>query len=136
MVEARKPWWIIGSGAVALHLQRDIDLNDVDMLLSVEDARSVRKRLGIAANRPVPHPLFHSVEYFSWNKPPLPVEFMADFSVCVEGAWEKVSCKTRQPFNVDGRIVYVPDVEELAQLLARFGRPKDTARLSLLREKS
>jgi hypothetical protein len=133
LAEADEPWWIIGSAAVALHLGRDIDVNDVDVLLAVEDARRVRKLLDIPAKKPKPHPLFHSVEYFSWNEPPLPVEFMADFSVFIEGGWSRVSCNTRQPFDVGGSVIYAPAAEELARLLTSFGRPKDKARLSLLR---
>ncbi|MFM2410304.1 MAG: hypothetical protein RL481_1132 [Pseudomonadota bacterium] len=135
MAEANNPWWIIGSAAVALHLERDVGVNDIDILLSVDDARAIRTGLGIAAEKPKPHPLFHSIEYFSWDYPFLPIEFMADFSVRVGGAWEKVCCKTRQSFDIAGSVVYAPNLDELEMLLALFARPKDMRRLALLKEK-
>jgi hypothetical protein len=38
LAEARQPWWIIGSAAVALH-GADVTVGDVDVLLGEADAR-------------------------------------------------------------------------------------------------
>lgn len=117
---------------MALHLQRDIGVNDVDVLLSMTDASHVRDKLAIPFSAISPHPLFHSEEYFTWNSHALPTEFMAGFSVCVEGEWRKVIFHTRQSFEVADHTVFTPDAKELASLLRLFGRPKDMARLALL----
>jgi hypothetical protein len=132
LAEAKKPWWIIGSAAVSLHLKRDISVNDVDVLLSVSDARQVREKLAIPPAAIDPHPLFHSEEYFTWDSQALPTEFMAGFSVSIAGEWQKVICRTRQAFEVAGQMLYAPEIEELALLLKCFGRPKDVERLALL----
>jgi hypothetical protein len=132
MAEAREPWWIIGSAALALHLQKEIDVTDVDVLLSVADACDVREKLKIPFTPISPHPLFHSKEYFTWDRHALPAEFMAGFSVHIEGKWQKVTCRSRQLFEVAGHAIYTPDIVELASLFKLFGRPKDLARLALL----
>jgi hypothetical protein len=132
MTNAKEPWWIIGSAAVALHLQRDIGVNDVDVLLSIADAGEIREKLAIPCAPISPHPLFHSDHYFTWDRLALPAEFMAGFSVCVEGKWRKVICRTRRSFEIAGQTIYTPDLDELASLLRLFGRPKDMARLALL----
>lgn len=136
MSKAKDPWWIIGSAALAVHLKHDIIVNDIDVLLSVDDARLVRAALGIPSAAISPHPLFHSEEYFTWDRNRVPVEFMAGFSVCVAGAWQLVSCRTRLAVGVGGQAIYVPDLTELASLLELFGRPKDRERLALIKERS
>ena len=136
MTIAKDPWWIIGSAALALHLKQDIAVNDIDVLLSVDDARIVRAALAIPSAAISPHPLFHSEEYFTWDRTSVPVEFMAGFSVCVAGEWQVVSCQTRLAVDVGGQAIYVPDLAELASLLALFGRPKDRERLALIKERS
>lgn len=136
MFKAKDPWWIIGSTALALHLKQDIIVNDIDVLLSVDDARIVRAALGIPKAAISPHPLFLSEEYFTWDRNNVPVEFMAGFSVCVSGAWQLVSCRTRQAVDVGGQVIYIPDLAEMASLLELFGRPKDMERLALIKERS
>ena len=134
MAECVDPWWIIGSAAVSLHLQHDVGVNDIDVLLSVSDAVQIRRKLDIPVAAKVAHPLFDSDAYFSWDHLPVPVEFMAGFSVRVDDRWQKVTFDCRQSFVVGGQTLYAPNVLELLRLLRRFGRPKDLARLALLDE--
>ncbi len=136
MSKAKDPWWIIGSAALAVHLKQDITVNDIDVLLSVDDACIVRTALAIPLAAINPHPLFHSEEYFTWDQNSVPVEFMAGFSVCVAGAWQLVSCHTRLAVDVGGQAIYIPDLAEMASLLELFGRPKDRERLALIKERS
>ncbi|MGL5838620.1 MAG: hypothetical protein ACRCY3_08990 [Sphingorhabdus sp.] len=133
MALSRDPWWIIGSAAIAIHLQQDVGVKDIDILLSVDDACRVRHQLAIPYMPARPHPLFASKEYFAWYQPAIPVEFMAGFSVCVQHQWHPIECRTRQSFVVGDERVYVPDIGELASLLKLFGRPKDLNRLALLK---
>lgn len=134
MVQARDPWWVIGSAAVSLHIGKNIAVQDIDVLLSVEDARKVRRELDIVATPNEPHPLFFSEEYFTWIANPLKVEFMAGFAVFSRGKWEKIMCGTRQLFVVGTQNIYVPEAIEMGLLLNLFGRPKDDERLCLLRQ--
>ena len=134
MADCVDPWWIIGSAAVSLHLQHDVGVNDIDVLLSVSDAVQIRRKLGIPVAATVAHPLFDSDAYFSWDPLPLPVEFMAGFSVRAGKGWRKVAFHSRQSFVINGQTLYAPNVLELLRLLRRFGRPKDLARLALLDE--
>ena len=132
MANCVDPWWIIGSAAVSLHLQHDVGGNDIDVLLSVSDAVQIRRKLDIPFAAARSHPLFDSDAYFSWDHLPLPVEFMAGFSVRTDDGWREVAFHSRQSFVVSGQTLYAPNVEELSSLLRSFGRPKDLARLALL----
>lgn len=132
MAPAQRPWWIIGSAAVALHLDRSIDVADVDVLLFPDDARLVRQQLGISSPTAEAHHLFRSEEYFTWTGNGLPVEFMAGLSVFTGNEWTKIAMRTRQAFATGTASIYTPDVDELAGLLKLFGRPKDKERLALL----
>lgn len=132
MADCKNPWWVIGSAAVALYLGRDIGVRDVDILLEPGDAKAIRERLGISFAAAKPHPLFRSREYFTSNASPLPIEFMADFSMFSDGRWEAVTLTTRRRMQIGSIVLYTPDIGELVLLLGRFGRPKDLERLALL----
>lgn len=134
MAHAKQPWWIIGSAAVAIHLQKDIGVNDIDVLLTRDDARGIRTHLNIADASLPPHPLFRSSLFFTSHGDHLPIEFMADFALFENGVWAPVICTSRQAVLIGGHPIWVPEVQELAALLKRFGREKDVQRLRLLRE--
>jgi hypothetical protein len=136
MATAQDRWWIIGSAAVALHLDNNIPVSDVDVMLSVADAKTIKSQLGLQPEPAVPHPLFRSEEYFMWSANAIPVEFMANFAVRAGGRWEQVAFNTRQIFTLAGQPLYAPDRMELSALLKLFGRPKDLARLAMLKDAS
>lgn len=132
LADAREPWWVIGSAAVALHGGRT-DVRDVDVLLSIADASPVAARVGRTPQAGSAHPLFRSESFFAWTAPPLAVEFMAGFAVARGGEWVPVVPRTREGVAVGGASVFVPARDEMRALLASFGRPKDRERLATLR---
>ena len=123
MAAAQDDWWIIGSAAVALH-GADPVVRDLDVLLTVADARQILPGLGVALTPGVADSRFRSDYYCQWNAPPVPVDFMAGFHVHGE------------PLVPATRIalagVFVPSRDELVAMLQYFGRPKDLERASLL----
>lgn len=128
MVEAHDPWWVIASAAVALHGADPGVVADVDVLLSVLDARRILPTIDIELRQGSVHPAFQSSIFGTWTGAALPVEFMADFH-CRSGlAWVPVQPATRQSIEIDGAIVFVPEKAELQAMLAAFGRPKDIER--------
>jgi len=132
MAEPEDDWWIISSAAVALHSEAPLEVGDVDVLLSSNDARRLFPRLGIA---PLPEPgnaLFRSAIFGRWDAPPLTVEFMADFQYCRDGRWIDVAPGSRDRIDVHGATLFVPAREELRALLLSFGRAKDLDRAALL----
>ncbi|MGX1787549.1 hypothetical protein ACWIGM_12445 [Bosea sp. NPDC055332] len=134
MATARDPWWIIASAAAALHGASPITVADVDILLSVEDINRILPVLGIEPYQGPPNPLFRSQVLAKWPAPPVPVDLMAGFEHRVGNAWHPVLPATRQALTIDGATVYVPERDELRNIIEGFGRPKDLERARLLAE--
>ena len=136
MRDARDPWWVISSAAVALHGVVAVTVADVDVVTSVEDARCVMTRLGVGQPKGSASPMFRSTVFGQWMAPPLVVEIMAGFHVVTPAGWTEVLPKTRVPIEVEEATIYVPDRAELAKILRLFGRPKDLERARLLTTQS
>ena len=130
--EAHDPWWVISSAAVALHGAAPVDVGDVDVLTSIEDARRVMERLGVVAANDAASPKFRSTVFGRWTAPPLVVEIMAGFDVATAAGWTAVRPQTRMPIAVETCVVHVPERAELAAMLRLLGRAKDLARVRLL----
>lgn len=128
MENARDAWWIIASAAVALHGADPGPVADVDVLLSLRDARRIIPLLGLPVQGGSDHAEFRSTIFATWRELPLPVEFMADFHHCRDGHWHPIVPTTRERIAVDGKTLFVPDRAELGNILQSFGRPKDLAR--------
>ncbi len=95
MVEARDPWWIIASAAVALHGADPGHVADVDVLLSITDAQRILPTIGIQLRQGSEHAAFRSTIFGTWSgATPLPVEFMADFHRQSGETWLPV-CRRR-----------------------------------------
>ena len=125
---ARDPWWVLTGGAVALHGADPGHVADIDVLLSTQDAARILPAVGVLVQPGPSHQNFRSDILGIWNGAPLPIEFMAGFYHRCGTDWFRVEPTTRQPVEVDGTIVFVPDRAELERLLCDFGRPKDIER--------
>ncbi len=132
MRDAQDPWWVISSAAVALHGVVPIEVGDVDVLMSVGDARRLMDALGITPIEDGTSSLFRSTLFGRWETPPLVAEIMAGFHVATAAGWTEVLPRTRVPILVEGCVVYMPDRAELAGMLSLFGRPKDLERARFL----
>ncbi len=132
MADVPDGWWIIGSAAVALHGGDAGRVRDVDLLVDANIVGGLLSRLGIRPMAMAPDPLFHSAVFARWDGLPLPVEVMAGFRVAVQDAWRDVTLLSRRRIMVDGSAMFVPEREELLELLRLFGRPKDLIRAEAL----
>jgi hypothetical protein len=130
--DASEPWWIIGSTAVALHGAHVADIRDVDLMMSLADARHFLRRVGVVSTPDTGHPKFRSEVFGTWRAPPLPVEIFAGFRLADSAGWNPVAFQTRQAVSAAGRTLYVPSKNELRELLLSFGRPKDLERVRQL----
>lgn len=128
----RDEYWIISSAAVALHIGRDVDAADVDLLISAADGEILMRQFGLINQANGRHALFRSALLLRYDGLALPVEIMADLSVRGKRGWRRILPKSRERIVVDGGAFFVPDRNELSEMLALFGRPKDLARLRLL----
>ena len=132
MRDARDPWWVISSAAVALHGVTPLQVGDVDVLMSIGDARRTLACLGVVPVDDPGNAMFRSAVFGRWTATPLLVEIMAGFHVATADGWTEVLPRTRLPVLVEGCAAYVPDRAELAAMLRLFGRPKDLERVRLL----
>lgn len=128
MAQAHDPWWIIASAAVALHGADAGHVSDVDVLLSIADARRILPGIGIAPRAGSAHAAFRSSIFGTWSDTALPVEFMAGFERLSGTQWFPVLPVTRQAVRVESGVVFVPEKTELEAMLIAFGRPKDLER--------
>ena len=108
MENTQDPWWIIASAAVTLHGANPGHVGDVDVLLSLRDARRVIPTLGLALQPGAHHAEFRSTIFATWREPPLPVEFMAGFQHCQDGRWRTIVPATSQRIALDGKTWFVP----------------------------
>lgn len=129
--DARADWWVIGSAAVASY-GVSTPVADIDVLIGEEDAVRLSERLGLVAVAPDAHSLFRSRRFFRWPRADRTVELMVDLRLYEGGGWHPVVPATRVAMPIEDTRVFVPDVAELAGILARFGRPKDHERRRLL----
>jgi len=132
MAPAQHDWWIIASAACQLHGIDPGPVRDVDVLFDVRDVSAVLGPLGLAPIEGQSDGHFRSRYFVSWDQAPLTVELFADFELCEGGAWNPIQLVTREWRTVGNIQLPVPSRAELAELLRRFGRPKDLARAELL----
>jgi len=131
--DAHSPWWIISGAAAALYGARPIQVSDVDVMISVEDARRLFPRIGLEQAVPAPHPRFRSEIFGRWQSCPLVVEFMANFELrYLDGMWRPMIPQTRRMIMLDDTMIFLPELAELKDMFTRFGRPKDQERNALL----
>ena len=132
MAPARHDWWIIASAACWLYGVDPGPVRDVDVLLDERDIDAVLVPLGLHRASGSSDGLFRSRCFVSWRQPPLVVELFAGFELHEGERWEPIRPSTREWRNAGQIALPVPSRDELADLLRRFGRPKDLARAALL----
>ncbi|MBB3227292.1 hypothetical protein FHW69_001893 [Luteibacter sp. Sphag1AF] len=123
---------VIGSAA-ALLAGADVEVADIDLLTSVEDAIRIESAWS-AWHQPGYVPgdggRFRSrFSRYAWAG--MPVEVMGGLEVAVDGHWQNVAVSRSRA--VDGlRHIRVASVTDQRALLALFGRPKDDERAHAL----
>ncbi|MGR6430580.1 hypothetical protein ACU5AY_06625 [Rhizobium sp. PAMB 3174] len=125
-------WWIIGSAAMALHGVEGIDPNDIDILVSADDARRLSTRWKIEPFAMPPHPRFRSEVFLRKPLAAREAEVMGGFEVMTVGGWTPVEPRDRIVVSHAGGMLYVPSIAEIIDMCRQFGREKDLARLVLL----
>jgi hypothetical protein len=131
--EARDPWWVIGSAAVALH-GADVDVGDIDLLMSRTDAAWLLASQEVAVAPGAPDVRFRSDVFGRWICGSYTVEVMGGFHVRDGADWRELVPSSRAGFAVGATRLFAPSVEELIGICGLFGRPKDFQRQMLLEE--
>lgn len=130
MAQAAHPWWIVGSCAVAAH-GAVTTVEDIDVLFDCRDQDVVRAagaRLAAGAS----DGRFRSALHGRWAGSGFPVDFMADLYLATDAGWCPIRPSSREMRGLAGILLPVPNRVELIDILTRFGRAKDHARVALL----
>lgn len=135
MRAAQHPWWIIGSGAVALHGAEAGEVHDIDLLIDKADATDILAAANLLPLTMPPDPLFRSDVFAVLRRTSMPVEIMAGFAISGPNGWSQVRPQTREAITIGGATLFVPTLSELIALLYRMGRPKDLRRAAALEER-
>lgn len=123
------PWWILGSAAVYLKGYDPGHIGDIDVLLSVADARRVVSDHGLANQRDGGTSLYRSAYVLRPNLGEMPVELLAGYEILQDNAWSTVSPVSRNPIFYKGSEVFVPTDDELISIFEQLGRAKDFDRI-------
>jgi len=133
-VQCIDPWCLIGSAA-ALLAGAPVNVADVDVLVSREDAERLMT-LWASQREHVYEPA--SAERFRshfarFRFPGMPVEVMGGLELNQGDGWKPVQAGKLTLVGLNGLAVPVPSIDDQIRILESFGREKDHQRASLLR---
>jgi hypothetical protein len=128
--ELADEWWVIGSAAIAL-TGVDIEVLDVDLLLSARDARALLDGWAAAKAAADDQDRFRSIRGVHTGTP-IPIEVMGALEVKVEDRWVRVTPNTREAVDLAGGRIFIPDTADQLALLLMFRRPQDLVRAEML----
>lgn len=123
----RDPWCIVAGAATALHTGDWRGVQDIDVIVSVEDARRLIASGAVIDRTDGGSAPYRSVVYATINAP-MPIDLFAGFEIHSGGEWWPVA-PTPTPFETPVGTVYVPNLREQLDITRRLGRPKDLARI-------
>ncbi len=124
-------WWLIGSAAAALSGAEIIDVRDVDLLLSENDAeRLVAYWPNAIRAAGAGEDQFRSAVFARYSHAPLAIEAFGGFAMKIDSDWRPVVLKSR----VSRGGVFTPSISEQIDLLRQMGRAKDHARIRALKK--
>ena len=133
MEHAADPWWIIGSLAVALHGCDPGPINDLDLLVSERDGLALMSRWSCDNFADSGSAKFRSSVVLRPDIAPVIIDVMGGFKYFYGGNWITLMPQSRVEVVRDGIRLYIPDFNEMVDILDRFGRPKDLERASRMR---
>jgi hypothetical protein len=136
-VHCIEPWCLIGSAA-ALLVGANVNVSDVDVLLSRDDVE--RLMVLWASQRehdyePAGAERFRS-HFARFRFPGMPVEVMGGLELNQGDGWKPVQAGRLTLVGLNGLAVPVPSVDDQIRILESFGREKDHQRAALLRSLS
>jgi hypothetical protein len=132
--EGRNDWWLIGSGALAV-MGLKVEARDVDLLTTYEGGLVWLEAFRVQATPKSGDGLFRSKIFKSLEiEGGLDLEIMGGLEVNGPEGWQGLIPQTRRAIATPAGTVYVPEPDEMLDILMLFGRPKDMDRATLLRE--
>lgn len=126
------PWCIIAGAATALHTGDWSDVHDIDVIVSVADARRLIAGADFVDRTDGGNDVYRSVIYAS-RPGPVDIDIFGDFEIYAGGRWTSV---TPTPIALDtpAGTVFIPGVQEQLAITRMLGRPKDSPRIARLEQ--
>jgi hypothetical protein len=133
-VHCAEPWCLIGSAAARM-LGAEVDVADVDVLVSRADADTLMALWADrreTAHAPADDDRFRS-HFARFRFPGLPVEVMGGLELHADQGWQPVSPGRLVLAGLQGLAVPVPSLDDQIRILESFGRDKDLRHAAALR---
>lgn len=127
--KTHEPWWILGSGAVALKGYDAGPVGDVDVLVSERDADHLIDQFGLKNRNDGGTLLYRSSYFLTPDLGPMPVEIMAGYEIHADQIWHPIWPTSRQRVQVSGVDLFVPSDAHLIEIFRMLGREKDQQRI-------
>ncbi|HEV2538100.1 MAG TPA: hypothetical protein VGU03_00165 [Frateuria sp.] len=134
-VHCADPWCLIGSAAARL-LGAEVGVADVDVLVSRADAQVLASHWADrrdASYAPADGDRFRS-HFARFRFPGMPVELMGGLEHDAGEGWRAVPPGRLVLVGLEGLAVPVPSLDDQIRILESFGRDKDRARATALRQ--
>lgn len=132
LADTNDPWWVLGSAAIALLGIDPRSIGDIDVLVSERDALALMKRRSLKNHSDGGTDKFRSNIFVLPILGKRRVEVMAGYKICLANEWKPIWPKTRNPVDISGTSLWVPDAAEQIELLRMLNRPKDLERVELI----
>jgi hypothetical protein len=126
----QEPWCIIAGAATALHTGDWSDVHDIDVVVSVADARHLVNAAGFVDRTDGGTNVYRSAIYAT-RPGPVEIDIFGDFEICVGGIWTPVM-PTSVAIDTPVGTVFVPRVQEQLAITRMLGREKDRLRIAKL----
>lgn len=133
LVATEDPWWIVGSAGIALCGFDPETIRDIDVVISLEDARRLMSRHKLSNAADGGNHLFRSKVILRPDLGLVPVEIMSHYDINNAGTWTRLTPRTREIVELDGTTLFVPELDEQIEILNQLGRKKDLQRVAMIR---
>jgi len=137
LADLHQPWWLIGPAAVALHGGAAGQFSRFEVIVSPGDARRLAEERGLTLTPGPATALKRSRKSLTLPIGGLDARLMVWVEQHVGGRWVPVQPKSRVAIDLGGgRQVFVPEREELIDILKQTGRGRDMVRAASLEGKA
>lgn len=121
------PWCIVTGAATALHTGDWSDVRDIDVVVSLPDARRLIARSGFIDRTDGGNDAFRSKVYAT-RPGPVEIDIFANFEICAAGVWSRID-PFPVPIVTPAGTVYVPEIRKQIAITRMLGRAKDRPRI-------
>jgi hypothetical protein len=127
---AQDPWCLVAGAATAIYTSDWTDVSDIDVIVSVADARRLIASSGFIDRTDGGNSTYRSAVYAT-RPGAVEIDVFCDFEINVGGAWTRVS-PTPVAIETTVGTVFVPSIKEQLAITQMLGREKDKPRIGRL----